>query len=536
MSLIRGVLLAGKFRTQHELNGMSHDDQRNTLIVELSGRTNQTAGHFQSLDDSTLAGTGAVYLFLRNGKIRTEAELKTISDDDQRNILIVELGAQTHLSGSVLQGMNNTDLVILGLGKDNSFIRGVLLAGKFRTQHELNRMSHEDHRNTLIVELSNRTNQSAGHFQSLDDAALAGTGAVLVFLRESGIRDDQALKSISADDQRNILIVELGGQTHLSGSVLQGMSNLELVLEGLGLTPGEDAVAARLMARFYRGTGSAFGPLGTPQNAPHRNAQTGYVQDFQLGSLHLNDINGKVKGETKYEADVTLAAVQCFGTQDNSTDETYVVMSLLTIDPNNPGIPVQTQRTIIQDGVKSGDTIFKNAIRMRQRFSGTSGLMVHLAVWDHESGDQDKLRDDINRVLQDGASKAASALAGGDLAGQGGFVGDIINFEVGGVKPFKVVTLGLAGLLANALADDLIGEHVYVIPPGNIVDLADQDNFTRSIRPTGDALDFDVQFNWPPRPEDEFVFTDGDGTYKVYLRIAGITVNEPVVPNILVHP
>jgi hypothetical protein len=36
--------------------------------------------------------------------------------------------------------------------------------------------------------------------------------------------------------------------------------------------------------------------------------------------------------------------------------------------------------------------------------------MVHLAVWDHESGNQDKIRDDINKVLQDGASKAASAL------------------------------------------------------------------------------------------------------------------------------
>jgi hypothetical protein len=536
MSLIRGILLAGKFRTQHELNGMSHDDQRNTLIVELSGRTNQSGGHFQSLDDNTLAGTGAVYLFLRNGKVRTEAQLKTISDDDQRNILIVELGAQTHLSGSALQGMSNTDLVILGLGKDNSFIRGVLLAGKFRTQHELNGMSSEDHRNTLIVELSNRTNQSAGHFQSLDNAALAGAGAVLVFLRESGIRDDQALKAMSADDQRNTLIVELGGQTQIPISSLQGLSNLELVLEGLGLTPSEDVTAARLMSQFYRGTGSAFGPFGTPLSAPHRNSQRGYVQDFQLGTLHLDNINGKVEGEVTYEADVTLAAVQCFGTQDNSTDETYVVMSLLTIDPNNPGIPVQTQRTMIQDGVESGSTIFKNAIRMRQRFSGTSGLMVHLAVWDHESGDQDKLRDDINRVLQDGASKAASALAGGDLSGQSGFAGDIINFEVGGVKPFKVLTLGLAGLLASALADDLIGEHVYVIPPGNIVDLADQGNFTRSIRPTGDALDFDVQFNWPPRPENEFVFTDGSGTYKVYLRIAGVKTFIPEVPNIPIHP
>ena len=55
--------------------------------------------------------------------------------------------------------------------------------------------------------------------------------------------------------------------------------------------------------------------------------------------------------------------------------------------------------------------------------------MVHLAVWDHESGDQNKIRDDINKVSQHGAAKAASALAGGDLAGQGGFAGDIITLK-----------------------------------------------------------------------------------------------------------
>ena len=112
MSLIRGVLLAGKFRTQHELNTMSTEDQRNTLIVEMAGRTNQRVPHFQSLDDAALAEAGAVLVFLRNGRIRTDAELKTISDDDQRNILIVELGAQTNLPGPVLQGMSNMDLVL----------------------------------------------------------------------------------------------------------------------------------------------------------------------------------------------------------------------------------------------------------------------------------------------------------------------------------------------------------------------------------------------------------------------------------------
>ncbi len=121
MSLIRGVLLAGKFRTQHELNGMSNDDQRNTLIVEMAGRTNQSVAHFQAMDDFTLVGVGAVYVFLREARIRTEQQLKTISDDDQRNILIVEIGSQTGL-GRKLQGLRNMDLVRLGLGDDPAVI------------------------------------------------------------------------------------------------------------------------------------------------------------------------------------------------------------------------------------------------------------------------------------------------------------------------------------------------------------------------------------------------------------------------------
>ena len=68
-----------------------------------------------------------------------------------------------------------------------SFIHGVLLAGGFRSSRDLMTMSSEDQRNTLITELTNRSNQAVSHFQGLDDAALAGAGAVLVFLREAKI-------------------------------------------------------------------------------------------------------------------------------------------------------------------------------------------------------------------------------------------------------------------------------------------------------------------------------------------------------------
>ena len=53
MFLIRGVLLGGKFRTHQQLNSMSRDDQRNTLIVEMVGHSNQSVASYQALDNDT---------------------------------------------------------------------------------------------------------------------------------------------------------------------------------------------------------------------------------------------------------------------------------------------------------------------------------------------------------------------------------------------------------------------------------------------------------------------------------------------------
>jgi hypothetical protein len=91
-------------------------------------------------------------------------------------------------------------------------------------------MSHDDMRNTLIVVMTSLSNQT--DYQAYNDADLAGVGAVMVFLREAGIRNDANLRTMSADDQRNVAIVELKGQT---GRNLQGLGNLDLVLAALGV-------------------------------------------------------------------------------------------------------------------------------------------------------------------------------------------------------------------------------------------------------------------------------------------------------------
>lgn len=242
MSLTRGVLLAGKFLTQHELNTVSANDQRNRLIFEIATRTKENGARLQGMDDATLAGVGALFVFLREAKARSDQELKTMTADDLRNILIVGVGAQTGLAGPVLQGMKNIDLVLLALGKETpgslvrgTYLGGVLMAGGFATHAQILKPAF-DQRNTLIFQLATHSKEPGGKLQGLNDFDLAGAGALFVLLRDGKIRKDTELKTMTVDDQRNVLIVEIGAQTGL-GSKLQGLRNMDLVRIALGEDP-----------------------------------------------------------------------------------------------------------------------------------------------------------------------------------------------------------------------------------------------------------------------------------------------------------
>jgi hypothetical protein len=336
MSLIRGVLLAGRIRTHRELNTMSKDDRRNTLIVELAARTNQPVPHFQAMDDFTLAGVGAVYFYLLIARIRTEAQLRTMSDADQRNTLIVELNAQTH-RGASLQALNNIELVLVGFGKldhrdleQPSYIRGVLVAGNFRTQHELNTMSWEDQRNTLIVELTNRTNQN--NYQAFNNWDLAAAGAILVFLRQGRIRTDAELKQMSVNDMRNTLIVELDGFTHL-GNRLQGLFNMQLVQLGLGV---EQPVIFKRPIPF--GVGAA--QIHFKSLIPITDAIDSYLT-VQFESMYELFIVGNVY--------VALASIE-----DLSNDTSLQPLRNLNVGACISGQPTQDQNALFQNRNNAG--------------------------------------------------------------------------------------------------------------------------------------------------------------------------------------
>ena len=94
---------------------MSTEDQRNTLITEMVGRTKDSTEFYQGLLDRDLAGAGGVLVFLRNAKIFDDGVIKGASADGLRNGLIAHIGRKTGLPGPDLKAMQNLELVALAL-------------------------------------------------------------------------------------------------------------------------------------------------------------------------------------------------------------------------------------------------------------------------------------------------------------------------------------------------------------------------------------------------------------------------------------
>jgi hypothetical protein len=241
MTVIRGVLMAGRFLTHGQLVGMVPAQQRQALIDVMVDHAHEPISNFRSLTDDDLAGVGAVLVVLLIGGSRSKAQLKTMSSDDQRNTLIVELARGQVMPE--LQGMTNTQLALLAMGgnlpgalSQAALVQGVLLIGQSRRFADLLRMTSDDQRNTLIVEISKHSNATAAVLQGLSDFELAGAGAALVFLQINGIRGDATLRSMSLDDQRNTAIVEADKYLKV-GAKLQGLTTFDVVTAAIGVTP-----------------------------------------------------------------------------------------------------------------------------------------------------------------------------------------------------------------------------------------------------------------------------------------------------------
>lgn len=113
------LLFQNKWRTKEELKKMSDDDQRNTVIVEINKMTGHTIQDLQGRSSigggrtlGALTAIANMAAIIRNYDIRSSSQLKNMRyEPDLRNTLIVEINKRFSITIGELQGMNDQTLL-----------------------------------------------------------------------------------------------------------------------------------------------------------------------------------------------------------------------------------------------------------------------------------------------------------------------------------------------------------------------------------------------------------------------------------------
>ena len=129
---------------------------------------------------------------LLSNKLRDSDAIKTMSQEEKRNTIIVELGKLTGMTGPQLLPMTNVQLL-------------QLVAGKYL-----------------------KSKSSFHTYLTLSQISLEGLSLDGAFLSNSW-RDSDALQTMTQEEKRNTIIVELGKLTGMTGPQLLPKTNVQLL-------------------------------------------------------------------------------------------------------------------------------------------------------------------------------------------------------------------------------------------------------------------------------------------------------------------
>jgi hypothetical protein len=313
-----------------------------------------------------------------------------------------------------------------------------------------------------------------------------------------------------------------------------GQKSLSALAKKYGQNSLGFATAEYLIRDFHKRMGGNFGQLGTIGFETRYHPETGYQRNTQLGLVTLSDVSSLPTGITNWVSNVTLAGIHCFSAQDIETDELFAVISLITYNPTaGPNQLVSTMRLPVTD-VKSRQTIFENVNIGDVQVSG-SGIIIHVSLWDHESGDVEEIKQKVAAVIEEATKKAQKAIAAGalgdDPAVTAGQVGDVTEWEIAGVKPFHILSVGLAGVIAEGLADDMLGDVSFYVPSSNLIEFDSESDFYKNSLRTNEFLPFDSKANWPPKDSENKPFNAKDpALYYAWFKITTVSRTVPLDP------
>lgn len=277
-----------------------------------------------------------------------------------------------------------------------------------------------------------------------------------------------------------------------------------------------------------RGGPSNIGLLGTPLEEVQDHGNGTYSRRFEFGKLSTRDMDPVVTEEV-YVADIDIAAIRCFGTEDPgglfkpAEDEPYLIIT--AVAPANAFLAgyqanvVKTWRSQTFSGIRAGEVFATDISVFRNILIGPHGISLKLLLMEHEHGSEEDLR---RRIEEKGAAlareiiDAAAILAGLNLDEQTreqALDSDILD------------TLGDISVdtLTALLQDDKVDEKTWLVPGATLKTWADDGGaYQRShvVYPNGEIPPY-IKTNFPYEGifDRTMLFSGGGGSYKVYLRV-----------------
>jgi hypothetical protein len=114
-----------------------------------------------------------------------------------------------------------------GLPVDEGVLAKALFVNNWKSIIDLKNLSYNDMRNSLIIELNNKSSESISFLQSKNDTQLAWASLMYRFLKDASIKTEIQLKTMSMDDYRNEIIIANNSNTSNSISTLQSFDNIK---------------------------------------------------------------------------------------------------------------------------------------------------------------------------------------------------------------------------------------------------------------------------------------------------------------------
>ena len=288
-----------------------------------------------------------------------------------------------------------------------------------------------------------------------------------------------------------------------------------------------DSDASRAVLGAPRGPAKPVLALGKRKPGAPAPPRDAFIQSFEFGHISIpRDISVPLPC-TYYAADIFVAAVKCFGTDDpggpfsKGEDEPYITMTLINPAPAacgaTTGIAQSWASPVFQE-IEGGDIFCQEEQAFSDVVIGRHGIAIKIAVVDQEHGSREAVRAELQKQAQRAENTlkdAAETLIGvdADQAVQQQQLEDNLLDTLGDIT---------LGGLTDLLSDDLIDEKLWRIPARKMVDWVQQNTLaTSDVQYPSSELPAHIRTNFPY--EDLFarerLFSGGGGSYKVYLRI-----------------